>query len=136
MTTLVSLNHEVTSFLDMLIHPFRNEIDELRNCILGANSDLTEDIKWNGPNYSINEEDRITMRVQPPKKQVQIIFHRGAKKQEQPKAKLIDDQSGLLIWKENDRAIATFNSMQDIKNAKVILAKIVNDWVIAANSIE
>ncbi len=122
---------EVTSFLDELNHPFRNEIEQLRICILATNHELIENIKWNGPNYSINGEDRITMRIQPPKKEVQLVFHRGAKKQEQPKAKLIDDKSGLLIWQENDRAIVTFKSLQDIENAKLNLAKIVNDWVIA-----
>jgi hypothetical protein len=123
------MNKEVSSFLDELNHPFRNEIDELRKCILEANSDLTENIKWNGPNYSIHGEDRITMRVQPLKKQVQLIFHRGAKKQEQPKDKLIENQSGLLFWKENDRAIATFKSMLDIENAKGSLTNIVNEWL-------
>jgi hypothetical protein len=124
-----NLSVEVSFFLDELNHPFRNEIDELRKCILAANIDLTENIKWNGPNYSIHGEDRITMRVQPLKKQVQLIFHCGAKKQEQPKDKLIENQSGLLFWKENDRAIATFKSMLDIENAKGSLTNIVNEWL-------
>ena len=47
----INLNSEVTNFLNELNHPFRNEIEQLRNCILSANSKLTENIKWNGPNY-------------------------------------------------------------------------------------
>lgn len=46
------------------------------------------------------------MRIQPPK-QIQLVFHKGAKKLTQPKGKLIDD-NWLLTWKENDRAIAAF----------------------------
>jgi hypothetical protein len=69
------MNSEVTDFLDELNHPFRNEIEHLRICILTANSGLTENIKWNGPNYCYGNEDRITMRVQPTTtKQIQIIF--------------------------------------------------------------
>ncbi len=126
-----NLNKEVTNFLDEQNHPFRNEIELLRNCILIANSDLTENIKWNGPNYCIDNEDRITMRIQPPTKQVQLIFHRGAKKQEQPKDKLIANTSKMLLWKENDRAIATFKNMQDIENGRVELTKIVAEWISA-----
>jgi hypothetical protein len=126
----IELNKEVSAFLDEQKYSLRLEIEQLRFCILSANNYLTETIKWNGPNYSFGDEDRITMRVQPPtSKQIQLIFHRGAKKQEQPKNKLIDDNSKLLIWKENDRAIATFKSMTDIENAKENLIEIVKKWI-------
>lgn len=123
-------NKIVTQFLDELNHPFRKEIEKLRIYILTADDNLTENIKWNGPNYCFNNEDRITMRIQPPTtKQIQLIFHRGAKKQEQPKDKLIEDKTGLLIWKENDRAIATFKNIADVESRKEDLAKIVTEWV-------
>jgi hypothetical protein len=125
----IKLNNEVTDFLDELKHPFRKEIEHLRNCILSANTSLTENIKWNGPNYCFNNEDRITMRVQPAAKQAQLIFHRGAKKQEQPKEKLIANKSKLLVWKENDRAIVTFKNLQDIETGKVELSSIVREWI-------
>jgi uncharacterized protein YdeI (YjbR/CyaY-like superfamily) len=64
--TKINLNSEVTAFLDEQKNPFRKEIEQLRNCILSANTDLTENIKWNGPNYCFDNEDRITMRIQPP----------------------------------------------------------------------
>lgn len=119
---------EVTTFLDALNHPFRSEIEQLRLIILGANASLTENIKWNGPNYCVNDEDRITMKIQPPR-QIQLIFHRGAKKREQPKEKLIQDSSGLLTWKENDRAIATFKNSKDVEAAGSALTTIINDWI-------
>jgi hypothetical protein len=127
-----SKNKEVTQFLDEQNHPFRKEIEQLRNCILSANTALTENIKWNGPNYCFDNADRITMRIQPPTKQVQLIFHRGASKQTQPKDKLISNKSKLLVWKENDRAIVTFKSLQDIENGKAELTIIVNEWIKAA----
>jgi hypothetical protein len=127
--TKINLNKEVTEFLDKQNHPFRNEIEELRITILTANSQLTENIKWNGPNYCFENEDRITMRIQPPTKQVQLIFHRGAKKQIQPETKLISNKSKMLLWKENDRAIATFKNMQDVENGKTELIQIVSEWI-------
>jgi len=124
-------NSEVTAFLDELKHPFRKEIDVLRSILL-SHKNLTENVKWNGPNYCIQNEDRITMRIQPLTTKVQLIFHRGAKKQEQPKDKLIANTSKLLTWKENDRAVITFKNMQEIETAKAELIEIVNEWIKAA----
>ncbi len=129
----LNINKTVTTFLDELNHPLRKEIELLRICILSADSNLIESIKWNGPNYSIDGEDRITMRIQPPtSKQVQVIFHRGAKKQTQPESQLIEDPSKLLVWKENDRAIASFKSLEEIEKSKEDLIEIVKLWVMAA----
>jgi hypothetical protein len=122
------LNKEVTIFLDSLNHPLRKEIEALRNLILSSNDLLRENIKWNGPNYSWCDQDRITMRIQPPK-QIQIIFHRGAKKLQQPQNRLINDETNFLNWKENDRAVVSFKSFDEIENSKTILQKVVNDWL-------
>ena len=122
---IMNVNIDVTHFLKELNHPFQEEIELLRTCILTVDLNLTENIKWNGPNYCFHNEDRITMRIHPPKKQVQLIFHRGAKKQTNPKEKLISHKSKLLVWKENDRAIITFNSMQEIENGRTELAEII-----------
>ncbi len=127
----IQLNKEVSEFLDKLNHPFRKEIELLRQVILSSNTKLEETIKWNGPNYSIGNDDRITMRIMPPK-QVQLIFHRGAKKQEQPKQKLINDESGLLEWKENDRAVASFKTLADIETKKKELTNIITSWITAS----
>ena len=125
-----NLNSEVTNFLDELNHSFRKEIEQLRDLILTANSNLTETIKWNGPNYCFGNEDRITMRIQPTTtKQIQVIFHCGAKVQEQPKDKLIQPNLDILTWKTNDRAVATFKNIQDIENVKTDLTKIINEWI-------
>jgi hypothetical protein len=129
---IINLNVEVTDFLNEINHPFIKEIEQIRNFILSVDKNLTENIKWNGPNYCFDNEDRITMRVQPPTKQVQLIFHRGAKKKEQPTEKLIATKSKILVWKANDRAIITFKSLQDIENGKTELTTIINEWIKAA----
>ncbi len=129
------MNPEVSLFLDKINHPLRTEIDKLREIIVSAEQTLAENIKWNGPNYTFHDEDRITMRVQPiTQKQIQLIFHRGAKKQEQPKEKLIKDSSGILVWKENDRAIAGFKDLGEIEIKRFALEAIVKLWLKASNS--
>ncbi len=121
-------NTEVTIFLDKQNHPLRSEIETLRLILLGANEQITENIKWNGPNYCFGGEDRITMKIQPPK-QIQLIFHRGAKVKELPENRLLKEDFGLLTWKGNDRAIATFKNMQEIESNKEVLTKIVAEWI-------
>jgi uncharacterized protein YdeI (YjbR/CyaY-like superfamily) len=115
------LNQEVTRFLDELDHPLRSETEALRLIILEANAMLEENIKWNGPNYSVGAEDRITMRIQPPK-QIQLVFHRE---------RLVKDASGLLMWKGNDRAIASFKNMEAVEASRQALSVIVRDWLVA-----
>lgn len=125
------LNPEVTQFLEALNHPLAAEITALRKLVLSANKGLSENIKWNGPNYTFNGEDRITMRIHPPR-QLQLIFHRGAKVQAVPNHKLINNDTGLLVWKTTDRAVATFKNREAIENNKNALAKLVNEWLKAA----
>lgn len=123
-----NLNKEVTYFLDSLNLSLRDEVECLREIIMGAGYELTESVKWNGPNYSINGEDRITIRISP-KKQLQVIFHRGAKFKEMPKNRLLSGDYDILIWKENDRAIASFNTMNEIQEKRQMIIEVVGKWI-------
>lgn len=124
------MNPEVNTFVDSLNHPLAEEILLLRTYILSFSDKLDENVKWNAPNYSLNGNDCITLKILPPKN-IQLIFHRGDKKQEQPSKQLIEDPNGLLTWKENDRAIATFINREEIKNNKETLNQLVTDWISA-----
>lgn len=121
-------SQNVNQFLDDLHHPLRKEIDLLREIILSSVSHLEENIKWNAPNYSVNGNDRITLKIMPPK-QLQIIFHRGAAKQKQPEKRIVETNSALLLWKENDRAIATFRNKNEIEKNRAELVEIVKCWI-------
>lgn len=123
-----NLNIKVTEFLDNLNHPLRLEIEHLRCIIITSITGITENIKWNGPNYSFDDQDRITMRILPPK-QLQLIFHRGAKKQDQPKNKLIEVKTKRLVWKENDRAIIAYKNLAEIEAGKQELIEIIEKWI-------
>jgi uncharacterized protein YdeI (YjbR/CyaY-like superfamily) len=118
----------VTAFLDSLKHPLRDEIECLRKIILSTDYELTEGIKWNAPNYSINGEDRITIRIHP-EKQLQVIFHRGAKVKEPLEERLLSKNYDILIWKENDRAIASFKSLNEIQENSQMIKEIVGKWI-------
>jgi len=122
------LNTEVTKFLDEMNHPLRTLIELMRRVIMSTGVGLSEGIKWNGPNYSLNGEDRITLKLYPPK-QIQMIFHRGAKVKEQPKERLIKDEYSILTWKENDRAIAAFKSIEEFEQNRWQVKEVVTKWI-------
>ena len=122
------LNAEVTSFLDQQNHPLRLLIDAIRSFIVNAEPTLSENIKWNGPNFSYEGQDRITVKINPPK-QIQLIFHRGAKVLEQPKDKLITEDFGLLTWKENDRAITTIKNAEELLENSEKWKSIIKQWI-------
>ena len=123
------INSVADNILDQLNHPLRVEIDYLRTLILSSGSRLSENIKWNGPNYFLGEAaDRITMKIHPPKN-IQLVFHRGAKKNTPSRERTIEHPSARLQWKDNDRVIMTFRNLQEIKEAEGELREIVEAWV-------
>jgi hypothetical protein len=124
------MENEVSAFLKPLKHPLIKEIEVLRKMIRNADPDMGENIKWNGPNFHHHGEDRISMRINPTT-QLQLILHRGAKVLTQPKVKLIEDNSGLLVWKGNDRAVITFKDMKAIKAKEIELKEIITKWLAA-----
>lgn len=122
------LNNDVTRFLDHINPSLRNEIEYLRTIIMSTGINLTEGIKWNAPNYSIEGKDRITLRINSPK-QIQIIFHRGAKVQEQPSQRILSDKYTILLWKENDRAIASFKNLNEIQENILMIKEVITKWI-------
>jgi hypothetical protein len=125
----MAMNQEVTTFLESLCHPFRQEIEMIREYILQAHPGLQEVLKWNAPSFKYQEIDCITLQIMPPKAQVQIVFHRGAKVQEMPAQHFIQDESKLMSWKSNDRAVIKFTTHEQIVSSKAQLQTIVMLWI-------
>lgn len=126
-------HEQVMAFLETLEHPLKREIEALRTIILSASERLTEHIKWNAPSFCVEDEDRITFKLFPPKN-IQLIFHRGAKVKEQPQDRLIADPHALLKWAANDRAVATFTHMDEIRSQEKALTEVIHKWLDATGS--
>ena len=121
------MNPEVTKFLDELNHPFRETIEELRKIILGTRSDMEENIKWNGPNYKVKDNDRVSIKVHPAKS-LHLNFHIGSKIKAEPKERLLSEDYNLLTWKSNDRAVLGFRDKEDFIKAKPHLSELITNW--------
>ena len=122
------LNSEVSRLLQTLNHPMAEGIEALRTLVLGINSNLEENIKWNGPNYSLNGKDRVTFRVQSPKL-IQIILHLGAKTEQMPTSPLIEKTHKFIELKGNDRVILTFKSDKEITEHEQEILAIIEKWI-------
>jgi uncharacterized protein YdeI (YjbR/CyaY-like superfamily) len=119
----------VARYLEQLEHPLKREVEELRGVILGVGLGLREGIKWNAPSYSVAGEDRVTFNLSA-KDKVRLIFHRGARvKDGKGKGRLLEDDSGLLEWASDDRAIATFRTMDEVMAGKAALKRLVRRWI-------
>lgn len=126
------LNEEVSEFINKLNHPQLDQIQWLRNLILSSSFNVNENIKWNGPNFSINNKDRITLRVQSPK-MIQMILHCGAKRHDNLKSNVIDNNSNLLDWKSNDRAVITI--MKNGTYSEKEISQIIQEWLEKTNQL-
>ncbi|MCR9014871.1 DUF1801 domain-containing protein [Aquiflexum gelatinilyticum] len=122
-------SNPVLIYLDQLDHPLKPEILKIREIIFSANPDLTEHIKWNAPSFCLEGEDKITYNLSPKKDSIQLVLHRGAKKRDLPKEKLINEDSGLLKWAANDRAVIRFTSMQEILEDETKIQEIIQKWL-------
>lgn len=125
--TKLTGSQEVALFIEKTDHPLKDEIIELRKIILDSDPEITEHIKWNAPSFCVNGEDRFTFKLNA-KETINIVFHRGAKVKELPKERLIEDPDALLKWAANDRAVATFSDMADVRNKELGLIAILNEW--------
>jgi len=122
-------HEQVIEFLNKLEHPLKKEIEEVRSVILSANNQLTEHIKWNAPSFCMNNEDRITFNLHG-KGYFQLIFHCGSKvRKYDSNESLIDDDTGLLEWVTNDRALVKFRNINDVSEKKEKLIRLVNRWL-------
>jgi hypothetical protein len=100
----------------------------LRRAILAADPRVEENVKWNSPNFTVDGADRVTLRLNP-KGGVQVILHRGAKKDDS--AFEVDDPTGLLEWRGHDRAILAVADEAQAAAVGPALTELVVRWLAA-----
>jgi hypothetical protein len=75
-------------------------------------------------------EDRVTFRLHP-ENRVQLVFHRGVKVKDDAADFAFDDDTELLQWVANDRAVVALRDAEDVEAKRAALVKVVNRWVVA-----
>ncbi len=119
-------SREVERFMEGLDHPLKDEVERLRSAILDSNDRITEHIKWKAPSFCYAGEDRVTFRLYP-EDRVQLVFHRGAKVKGDAADFAFEDDTGLLRWVADDRAVV---ALRDAEARQRDLVELVNRWVV------
>ncbi|WP_231690139.1 DUF1801 domain-containing protein [Cytobacillus solani] len=122
-------SEQVAEFMNNLVHPLKEEIEEVRKIILSTDDKITEHIKWNDPSFCYEGEDRITFNLNG-KGFIRLIFHCGAKvKERKTNEPLISDPSGVLEWIAADRVMMKFTDKNDIKAKEEKLKEVITMWL-------
>ncbi|HJS18671.1 MAG TPA: DUF1801 domain-containing protein [Anaerolineales bacterium] len=64
----------VNEFMEKLDHPFKKEVQALRDIIKSVHQEIVEDIKWNAPSFSYHGEYLLTFNLWE-KKRIHLVFH-------------------------------------------------------------
>lgn len=109
---------EVDAFMDVLDHPFKAEVQSLREIILNVSENIAEQVKWKAPSFSYKGY-MATFNLWE-QERVHLIFHNGA---------ILNNASGLLEGDYPDRRMLYFTDMEDVKSKKAALEDLVRQWI-------
>ncbi len=110
---------QVNEFMDTLDHPFKTEVQMVREIIKNVNKDITEQIKWNAPSFSYNGESLVTFNLWE-KERIHLVFHNPM---------ISQVKSKLLEGDYEHRRMAYFEDKQDIDAKKATLEKVLKDLI-------
>jgi len=109
---------KVNEFMDKLDHPFKAEVQAVREIIMNVNKHITEDIKWAAPSFSYKGY-MVTFNLWA-KQHVHLIFHNGA---------ILSNKSGILEGDYPTRRMVYFSNMEEVNSKKSALVKAVKEWI-------
>lgn len=110
----------VEAYLRDVDHPFKAEMEAVRQIILGASPKISERIKWNAPSFYYKEDLGAFNPRATEYAHLILLFPGGAGMQP-------DD--GLLEGKHKDRREVKFHSLSDVASKKPALEKLIKRWV-------
>jgi uncharacterized protein YdhG (YjbR/CyaY superfamily) len=110
---------QVDEFMDKLDHPFKAEVQMIREIIKTVNKDITEQIKWNAPSFSYRGEYLVTFNLWE-KQKIHLVFHNPV---------ISKVKSKLLEGDYDHRRMAYFSDKQDIEAKKPALEKALKDLI-------
>lgn len=118
----------VDAFMAALVHPFKNEIEQVRALILRVDPSIAEGIKWNAPSFRTSEYFATTNLRS--KGGVGVILHLGAKSRALPAGGVaISDPDHLLQWLATDRATVTFKDSEELRARATAFQSILRQWI-------
>lgn len=114
----VNQTEKVNDFMEQLDHPFKAEVQVVRDMIKNVHPGITEEIKWKAPSFSYKGY-MVTFNLWA-RQHVHLVFHNGA---------ILSNESNLLAGDYVDRRMAYFSSMEDVQLKQHALEKAIREWV-------
>ncbi|WP_204000927.1 DUF1801 domain-containing protein [Micromonospora lutea] len=116
----VNRTDEVDAFMEKLDHPFKAEVELLREGIKSVNTKIVEQVKWKAPSFAYQGEYLVTFNLWS-KDRVHLVFHNP---------QVVNIESELLEGDYADgRRMAYFYDMKDAKAKKAELKRIVKQLI-------
>jgi uncharacterized protein YdhG (YjbR/CyaY superfamily) len=109
----------VDEFMEKLDHPFKAEVEMIREIIKNVSKEITEQIKWNAPSFSYRGESLVTFNLWE-KQKIHLVFHN-------PEISKV--KSTLLEGDYDHRRMAYFADKKGIWAKKPALEKALKDLV-------
>jgi hypothetical protein len=110
----------VDAYMRDVDHPFKAEMEAVRQIILGASPKISERIKWNAPSFYYKEDLGAFHPRASEYAHLILLFPGGGG---------MADDTGLLEGTHKERREAKFHSLSDVAAKKPALEKLVKRWV-------
>lgn len=85
----------------------------LRKLVAGSHPDVAEHVKWKGPSFLIDGDDRISLGVARGGA-VRAVLHRGVKAKP-TEGFVFEDEWGLVKWAAVDRGVVAFADTTEVE---------------------
>jgi len=114
-------NHteQVDRFMEKLDHPFKAEVQMMREIIKEVNNEITEQIKWKAPSFSYKGQYLVTFNLWE-KGRIHLVFHNPM---------ISQVRSKLLEGEYDHRRMAYFADRNDIQTKRTALKKALKDLI-------
>ncbi|MDQ0643109.1 DUF1801 domain-containing protein [Microbacterium murale] len=120
----------VDDFLASLQPQRRADVDSMRALVQHAEPELTEIVKWNSPDYTLDGVDRLTINAAG-RGPVRLILHFGTDRAEDKAAAPTfgGDPDGLLTWHSDIRASLALPNDADLAGARDPIISVIRAWL-------
>lgn len=118
MNLMAKKKESVDEYMARLEHPFKAEVEALRDIIKGVSPNIIEEVKWNAPSYRY--KDYICTFNLRPTHHIHLIFHNP---------NIASIQSDILEGDYPDRRMTYFTSMDDVRSKQAALEYVVKTLV-------
>ena len=117
----------VDTLVAALPEPSRTAMNALRRLVAASHPDVSEHVKWNGPSFQIDGDDRISLGVAKGGA-VRAVLHRGAKVKS-TEGFVFEDETGLVKWAAVDRGVVTFADTAEVEAAADPFKALCRRWL-------